>query len=129
NNHQIQIWNGLNRSPLDMFVFNMFALSVRSQALELSPEELKSYGIDWAAFKIEHVCCHQQTHIPPNEESTSWVGHQGPPPNLTQVVVELPETVFADEVLPGLDNFVSEWTGSSNITAIASAWANGLAYA
>ncbi|KAJ7592501.1 hypothetical protein C8J56DRAFT_1002792 [Mycena floridula] len=129
NNHRIQIRNGPNRSPLDMFVFDMLALGVRGQALELSPEELESYGIDWAAFNIERVRRHQQTHIPPNEESSSWIGHQGPPPNLTQVVVEPPETVFAEEVLPGLDDFVREWTGSSDITAVASAWVNGLAYA
>ncbi|KAJ7596462.1 hypothetical protein C8J56DRAFT_757784, partial [Mycena floridula] len=93
NNHPIQIWNCINRSLLDMFVFDMLALGVHGQALKLSPEELESYGIDWAATNIECVCHHQQTYIPPNKKSSSQIRHQGPSLNLTQVVEPL-ETVL-----------------------------------
>ncbi|KAJ7575937.1 hypothetical protein C8J56DRAFT_1062802 [Mycena floridula] len=111
-----------------MFVFDMLALGVRGHALELDAEELESFGIDWEAFNIESVRRHQQTHISPTESSSSWT-NPGPPPVLNTVTVDPPETVLDVEAIPGLDDFVHEWVGSTDITAVASAWVNGLAYA
>lgn len=56
NQHKIQIRNGPNRSPTNMFVFNMFVNEVCGD--QLPPEEevfdennLEVYGIDWQSAR------------------------------------------------------------------------------
>ncbi|EPQ50124.1 hypothetical protein GLOTRDRAFT_67157, partial [Gloeophyllum trabeum ATCC 11539] len=50
NQHRIQIRNGPNRSPADMFGFDMYVHGVRGDQLpeeNLNEEELEVYGVDW----------------------------------------------------------------------------------
>ncbi|KAJ7670247.1 hypothetical protein B0H17DRAFT_1209474 [Mycena rosella] len=51
NQHRLQIRHGPNRSPTDMFVFDMLVNGVRGNQLPvdevLNEEELEVYGIDW----------------------------------------------------------------------------------
>ncbi|KAJ7578324.1 hypothetical protein C8J56DRAFT_797974, partial [Mycena floridula] len=129
NNHRIQIRNGPSHSPIDMFVFDMLALGVRGNELELTDEELETYGIDWEAFNDDRIRHHQNTHIPSNEASTSWIGQSGPPPNLNQVIVDPPAVaVFEQTVIHRLDELVSPWVGSNEVHNVTSAWVNALTF-
>ncbi|KAJ7318081.1 hypothetical protein DFH08DRAFT_917574 [Mycena albidolilacea] len=104
NQHRIQIRNSPNRSPTDMFVFDMFVNGVRGDQLppeeeNLIDEELEVYGIDWQGLRDDGVLQSQARNNPRSEGSSSWVGHTGPPPDLSEVVVQPPQgTLTADEI-------------------------------
>ncbi|KAJ7716847.1 hypothetical protein B0H16DRAFT_1666879 [Mycena metata] len=102
NQHRIQIRGGPNRSPADMFVFDMLVHGVRGNQLPedevLDEEELEVYGIDWAGLRDESLLTSQRTNNPNSEGATSWVGRVGPPPlsDLSSVVVEPPVDVLEE---------------------------------
>ncbi|KAF8208063.1 hypothetical protein K438DRAFT_1574451 [Mycena galopus ATCC 62051] len=83
NQHRIQIRNGPNRSPADMFVFDMLVNGVRGNQLPeeepLSEEELEVYGIDWSGLREDDLLASQQANNPIGEGATSWIGRVGPP--------------------------------------------------
>ncbi|KAJ6501015.1 hypothetical protein DFH09DRAFT_1252122 [Mycena vulgaris] len=84
NQHRIQIRHGPNRSPADMFVFDMLVNGVRGNQLpaekNLSEEELEVYGIDWAGLRDDTLLASQRENNPMSEGATSWIGRVGPPP-------------------------------------------------
>ncbi|KAJ7303558.1 hypothetical protein DFH08DRAFT_918786 [Mycena albidolilacea] len=104
NQHRIQIRNSPNRSPTDMFVFDMFVNGVHGDQLppeeeNLIDEELEVYGIDWQGLRDDGVLQSQARNNPRSEGSSSWVGHTGPPPDLSEVIVQPPQgTLTADEI-------------------------------
>ncbi|KAJ7705834.1 hypothetical protein B0H14DRAFT_3099686 [Mycena olivaceomarginata] len=87
NQHRIQIRNSTNRSPTDMFVFDMYVNGVRGDRLppeeeNLNEEELEVYGIDWQGLRDNGVLQSQAQNNSMGEGSSSWVGRTGPPPDL-----------------------------------------------
>ncbi|KAF8174169.1 hypothetical protein K438DRAFT_1610186 [Mycena galopus ATCC 62051] len=81
NQHRIQIRWGPNRSPADMFVFDMLINGVRGNQLPddaMSEEELEVYGIDWEGLRDDALLDSQQRNNPSAEGATSWVGRIGP---------------------------------------------------
>ncbi|KIY45335.1 hypothetical protein FISHEDRAFT_23285, partial [Fistulina hepatica ATCC 64428] len=50
NNHRIQIRDSPNRSPEDMYGFDMFVHGFRGDTF-ISDEELEVYGVDWDALR------------------------------------------------------------------------------
>ncbi|KAJ7035753.1 hypothetical protein C8F04DRAFT_1210195 [Mycena alexandri] len=84
NQHRIQISHGPNRSPSDMFVFDMLVNGVRGNQLpaeeEMDEEELEVYGIDWAGLQDDTLLASQWANNSMGEGATSWVGRVGPPP-------------------------------------------------
>ncbi|KAJ7149387.1 hypothetical protein C8R43DRAFT_1096902 [Mycena crocata] len=124
NQHRIQIRNGPNRSPTDMFVFDMFVNGVRGDRLPeqeegLGDSELDLYGIDWQGLRDEAVLDSQRQNNSMAEGSTSWVGRVGPPPDL--------RTLSEHELLD-LNNAFSNLLGSADEDDIISLWTNALAY-
>ncbi|KAJ7846578.1 hypothetical protein B0H14DRAFT_3086265 [Mycena olivaceomarginata] len=98
NQYQIQIRNSTDHSPTDMFVFDMYVNGVHSDQLppkeeNLNEEELEVYGIDW-----QGLC---------NNGSSSWVGRTGPPPDLSQVAVQLPTGTLTEEEVTELYSLFS----------------------
>ena len=58
NHHRIQIHDGPNRSPADMFGFDMLIHGLQGDRLyddDLSPDKLEVYGVDWAALNEDHI--------------------------------------------------------------------------
>ena len=50
NQHKLQIWDGLNNSPTDLFGFDMLVHGVCSDQLPeeaMTEEEIEVYGVDW----------------------------------------------------------------------------------
>ncbi|KAJ7137390.1 hypothetical protein C8R43DRAFT_1097897 [Mycena crocata] len=133
NQHRIQIRNGPNRSPTDMFVFDMFVNGVRGDRLPeqeegLGDSELELYGIDWQGLRDEAVLDSQRQNNSMAEGSTSWVGRVGPPPDLSEVVVQPPAGTLSEHELLDLNNAFSNLLGSADEDDIISLWTNALAY-
>ncbi|KAJ7579380.1 hypothetical protein C8J56DRAFT_796201 [Mycena floridula] len=128
NNHSIQIRRGASRSPINIFGFDMLALGARGYNLQLTDEELEIYGLDWDALQNETILRSQSTNNQDSEAATSWVGHIGPPQHLSEVVVDVPETIVEDIYLDGLDGAVSQFIGFTDDESIISAWITGLNY-
>jgi hypothetical protein len=101
NSHRIQIRGGPNRSPEDMFGFDMITNGLRGDFIgdSLSDEELEVYGIDWAAYHDEQVLRSVRENAA-NEPASSWIGQAGPPPNLNEVPLYSP----AGPVISGTDS-------------------------
>ncbi|KAF7310367.1 hypothetical protein HMN09_00578700 [Mycena chlorophos] len=133
NQHRIQIRRGPNRSPRDMFVFDMFVNGVRGDQLPLeeeglSEEELEAYGIDWQEFRDEAILNSQHVNNSGLEGASSWIGRQGPPDDLSHVIVEPPaDTLTHDEAAALYEHFspLIGLAGDDNIIAL---WTQALAY-
>ncbi|KAJ7808770.1 hypothetical protein B0H14DRAFT_2608561 [Mycena olivaceomarginata] len=65
----------------------------------LIEEELEVYGIDWQGLRDDGVLQSQAQNNSRSEGSSSWVGYTGPPPDLSEVIVQPPQgTLTADEI-------------------------------
>lgn len=132
NQHRIQIRDGPNRSPADLFGFDMFVHGVRGDQLpnnDMTDEELEVFGVDWEALCDETLLHSQQTNNTDAEGWTSWVGQIGPPANLSEVSVESPTgPMQAAEVQVLLHN-LQAWIGSPNDADRVTLWTHGLAFA
>ncbi|KAJ7799222.1 hypothetical protein B0H14DRAFT_3092828 [Mycena olivaceomarginata] len=120
NQHRIQIRNSTNRSPTDMFVFDMLR--------NLNEEELEVYGIDWQGLRDNGVLQSQAQNNSMGEGSSSWVGRTGPPPDLSQVAVQPPTGTLTEEEVTELYSSFSHLFGSAEDPDIISLWTQALAH-
>lgn len=131
NQHRIQIRDGPNRSPADMFGFDMLVHSVRGDQLpdeDLTEEELEVYGVDWEGLQDEQLLHSQRGNNPTSEGWNSWIGHVGPPDHLNEVSVDPPvSSLFPGEV-DALDRVLETWMHSPVDGDIIALWTRGLAY-
>ncbi|KAF8137807.1 hypothetical protein K438DRAFT_1639004 [Mycena galopus ATCC 62051] len=133
NQHRIQIRNGANRSPTDMFVFDMYVNGVRGDQLpqeeeDLGEDELEVYGIDWQGLRDDNILHSQAQNNSTTEGSSSWVGHTGPPPDLSQVIVQPPVGTLTEEEATDLYNSFSHLIGSAEDDDIILLWSQALAH-
>ncbi|KAH9912791.1 hypothetical protein B0H21DRAFT_704191, partial [Amylocystis lapponica] len=130
NQHRIQIRNGPNRSPADMFGFDMFVHGVRGDQLPLPDnmpqEELEVFGVDWEGLRDNDLLRSQRSNNAADEDFSSWIGHVGPPENLNEVSLESPGGVFGPEELEILDSSLFPWmehvASEADVVAL---WTNG----
>ncbi|KAJ7754283.1 hypothetical protein B0H14DRAFT_3096706 [Mycena olivaceomarginata] len=91
NQHRIQIRNSLTA--------HQPTYQLPPEEENLIDEELEVYGIDWQGLRDDGVLQSQARNNPRSEGSSSWVGHTGPPPDLSEVIVQPPQgTLTADEI-------------------------------
>ncbi|KAF8142950.1 hypothetical protein K438DRAFT_2111325, partial [Mycena galopus ATCC 62051] len=133
NQHCIQIQNGANRSPSDMFVFDMYVNGVRrdqhpQEEEDLGEDELEVYGIDWQGLCDNNILHSQAQNNSITEGSSSWVGHTGPPPDLSQVIVQPPVGTLTEEEATDLYNSFSHLIGSAEDADIILLWSQTLAH-
>ncbi|KAF8886368.1 hypothetical protein BD779DRAFT_1611784 [Infundibulicybe gibba] len=104
NQHKIQMRNGPNRSPTDMFGFDMLVHGVRGDQLPdepaMSTEELEVYGVDWEGLYDSAVLHAHQANNIQQEGATSWVGRIGPPEHLNEL-----------QEIEGLGRVAEPWAG------------------
>jgi hypothetical protein len=134
NEHKIDIRDGPNRSPADMFGFDMLVHGIRGDALpndDISQDELEVFGVDWEALRDENLLQSQRDNNDPLEQPDTWLGRVGPPPNLNEVLVNAPqaEAPFTLMEIQSIDNAVSSWIGSGDDHSITQTWIHGLATA
>jgi hypothetical protein len=94
----------------------------------LIEEELEVYGIDWQGLRDDGVLQSQAQNNPRSEGSSSWVGYTGPPPDLSEVIVQPPQgTLTADEISHLYDS-CSPLLGSAEDADIISLWNHALTH-
>ena len=133
NEHTIQIRNARNRTPSDMFVFDMFVCGVRGDRLppeeeNLTQENLESYGIDWQALREDDILHSQRLNNSSRESDNSWVGQAGPPAQLSHVLVDPPVGTLTGAETTALANMFSHLVGSSDEGDVYSLWTQALVY-
>ncbi|KAF8157372.1 hypothetical protein K438DRAFT_1621161 [Mycena galopus ATCC 62051] len=132
NQHQIHIRDGPNRSPADMFGFDMFVHGVRgtnpNHEEPVSDAELEVYGVDWEALHEDSLLESRQDNNPSNEGSTSWIGRNGPPPpeQLNEVVVDPPTGPFSSLELHTMTAMIGHLAGAVDDAAVANLWTEAL---
>jgi hypothetical protein len=122
NRHRIQIRHGPNRSPADMFGFDMIVHGVRGSQLPedvpMSDEELEVYGVDWEGLQDIRLLQSQQQNNDPQEGGLSWIGRVGPPPHLNEVLVESPSVQLPVSVVELLEDYLQQQTGNAPLDLI-----------
>jgi len=130
NLHQLQIRNGPNRSPIDMFTFDMLTNGVRGDILsdDLPLEEIEVYGIDWEGLQDEQLLASiYDGNDVQTEGFDSWVGQVGPPPHLNEVHLDAPpQGPFTALEVEAVDNAVAHYSGLGDDDSIIEAWRAGL---
>lgn len=129
NQHRIQIRDGPNRSPADMFGFDMIVHGVRGNQLpedELSAEELEVYGVDWEGLQDDRLLRSQRANNTQGEGWTSWVGRTGPPDHLSEVSVQSPQSPLLPHEVDHLEEVVSPWRQSADDADLVNMWTQGL---
>ncbi|KAJ6448497.1 hypothetical protein C8R45DRAFT_850309, partial [Mycena sanguinolenta] len=133
NQHRIQMCGSTNRSPTDMFVFDMFINGVRGDQLPpeeegLDDDELEVYGIDWQGLREDGILHSQAQNNRRDEGSSSWLGRTGPPTDLSQVDVQPPPGTLTDAQVEHLYHSFSHLIGSAVETDIILLWTQALAH-
>jgi hypothetical protein len=134
NEHKIEIRDGPNRSPADMFGFDMLVHGIRGDPLpndNMSQEELEVFGVDWEALRDDNILQSQRDNNDLLEQPDTWLGRVGPPPNLNEVQVNAPEAPSSLTVveIQNIDNVVSSWIGLGDDDSITQTWIHGLSTA
>ncbi|TFY51120.1 hypothetical protein EVJ58_g10727 [Rhodofomes roseus] len=134
NHHRIQMRDGPNRSPADMFGFDMLVHGVRGDQLPdeaLSAEELEVYGVDWEALREEQVLHSHHANNTHDGGLTSWIGRTGPPEHLNEVdvqAVEEPALTHLAGALAELQGIIQPWAGHADRESLALRWVNSLVF-
>ncbi len=138
NLHKLQIRDGPNRSPADLFGFDMLVHGIRGTRLplpttntadeNLTAEELEVYGVDWEALRDDRLLQSQEEGNA-DEGFTSWVGRQGPPQNLNEVRLDPPESPLSEQQTSHLLNSVGHLMGQPDDANVVLLWTNALALA
>ncbi|RXW17274.1 hypothetical protein EST38_g8582 [Candolleomyces aberdarensis] len=130
NQHRIQIRDGPNRSPADMFAFDMLTNGVRRSQLpfpeiseaEMTDEELEEYGVDWEGLDEDRLLLSLRQATPIDEAPTSWIGRIGPPDNLNQVHVEQPPAPSNQLLVTSLNNYISQCIIADESIPVSQLW-------
>ncbi|KAJ8091899.1 hypothetical protein PM082_024132 [Marasmius tenuissimus] len=131
NQHKIAMKDGPSRSPEEMFGFDMLACGYRGVNIESIPmdeEELEVFGVDWEGLHDEQLLRELQKNYG-NEESSSWVGRNGPPPKTNNVVVDPPPSILTETELAALFHHLELLPRSSQREHVQALWVYGLAFA
>lgn len=134
NQHQIHIRNGPNRSPADLFGFDMLVHGVRGDQLPpedaISGEELEVFGVDWEGLRDDQLLASLRANNPASEQAASWIGRTGPPEDLSQVIVDPPQLGLSLQHMETLETILHHRLPvPQSVTSqeINLRWVNGLA--
>ncbi|KAF8208323.1 hypothetical protein K438DRAFT_1755019 [Mycena galopus ATCC 62051] len=95
---------------------------------DLSKDELEVFGINWQGLCDNNILHSQAQNNSTTEGSSSWVGHTGPPPDLSQVIVQPPVGTLTEEEGTDLYNSFSHLIGSAEDGDIILLWSQALAH-
>lgn len=137
NQHQINVRHGRNRSPADMFGFDMFTQGVRGYQLPtpnddsaaMDNEELEVYGVDWEGLREDTLLQSHDNNNHTDHDGSSWIGRCGPPERLNRVDVDPPLGAFTNEQIHWLDDTLLTFLQSGRGQDIAELWVEALGLA
>lgn len=125
NHHRIQIRGQPNRSPIDLFGFDMLVHGIRGD--ELSEEELELYGVDWEALGEDGINI-SHSEDDPEARGSSWVGRTGPPEQLSDVVVDEPHVPLPTGAIDLLYASIQPLLQYSDPDSLILRWTRALAF-
>ena len=131
NQHRMQIRGGLNRSPADMFGFDMIVHGLRGDYPDtvMTDEELEVYGVDWPALQNDQLLASARRSGQQETGSNSWISQAGPPDNLNEVPLFPPDAPYA-VTYTDFDTRLMDWLAVEGQNGnISSVWNYGLALA
>ncbi|KAL0069944.1 hypothetical protein AAF712_002839 [Marasmius tenuissimus] len=131
NNHDIAIQDRPSRSPNNMFSFDMFTSGIRGDSLRnypMSEEELEVFGVDWEGLHDDALLKSLRGNYN-DEGTTSWIGQRGPPPELSEVVVDPPPCSLSEHEVHLLLERVSELPKTPHKDDVHRLWVTALVYA
>jgi hypothetical protein len=133
NQHVMQIHGGPNRSPADMFCFDMLVHGIRGDQVppndQMTDEELEAFGVDWEALQDDAVLASHCANNTSSEGLTSWVGTVGPPEDLNEVQLDPIDRPFMSDQLHTFEEALGPLIGSAADADIISLWFHGLTLA
>lgn len=95
----------------------------------MSEAELEVFGIDWKALRDEDVLRSKRNNNDLQEQPDTWLGREGPPPNLNEVQVNAPEAPLTPAEIQSIGIAAYPWGGLGDDDSIAQMWIHGLATA
>lgn len=125
NQHSIRIRDGPDRSPADLFGFDMLVHGVRGTD-PVSHEELEVFGVDWEALRDDNLLESRQDNNPPDEGTSSWIGRVGPPERLNEVSVEPPTGPFSAAEMEVLETTLGHLAGAVADAEVTNLWTQAL---
>lgn len=131
NHHRVSQRHGPSRSPEDMFGFDMIVNGLRGESLEqvaMTDEELEVFGVDWEGLKDEVILRSLRKNYR-TEGAGSWLGQQGPPAELNQVVVDPPSGLFTSEQIAFMDQQLQGYARTPQEVDVVHLWTTALALA
>ncbi|KAJ3860989.1 hypothetical protein EV359DRAFT_48079 [Lentinula novae-zelandiae] len=131
NHHRVSQRRGPSRSPEDMFGFDMIVNGLRGESLEqvaMTDEELEVFGVDWEGLKDEVILRSLRKNYC-TEGAGSWLGQQGPPAELNQVVVDPPSGLFTSEQIAFMDQQLQGYARTPQEVDVVHLWTTALALA
>jgi hypothetical protein len=136
NQHRMQIRDGPNRSPADMFGFDMLVHGLRGDRLsdatdgDMADEELEVYGVDWEGLQNDRILESARQNGQTDANTTSWIGRVGPPDNLNEVSLHPPDAPSVDNSFSNFHASMTAWIAAQDQTpTISLIWIHGLALA
>ncbi|KAG8918181.1 hypothetical protein FRC02_002558 [Tulasnella sp. 418] len=125
NRHKMQIRDAAPRCPADMFVFDMLIHGTRGD--QLSNQDLEAFGVDWEAMREARFL---SSNIVNNtrEGTSSWIGHSGPPPDLSGVVLNSPAAALSLEDSQFLYQYLGTLWSRFDQHSLALRWRYALAF-
>ncbi|KAK7462205.1 hypothetical protein VKT23_007810 [Stygiomarasmius scandens] len=111
NRHPMQIRGQANRSPRNMFYFDMFANGMRGEDVQLEDAEMEFYGLDWDALYNTAVL------------DSNILNNRQP-----HVIVEPPTQILTAEEIRTLDMVLSPWSHLDGLTdsSVVELWRTAL---
>lgn len=129
NLHRLHIRDGPNRTPVDMFSFDMLTNGVRGSDIlsDTMPEdELEVFGVDWEGLQDEQLLGSIYARNIQSENSDSWVGQVGPPPHMNEISVDAPQGPLTAPEVDVINNAVGEYIGQGDDDSVIVIWTTGL---
>lgn len=129
NHHPIQIRGQRDRSPIDMFGFDMLVHGIRGDEFDpIERHDLELYGVDWEALQDDEIAGMRLGSGAVTEGTSSQLGRSGPPENLNEVIVEEPTCDLSAEDVDELYAFVRPLFEFSDHDSLVRRWTLALAF-
>ncbi|KAH9925166.1 uncharacterized protein B0H18DRAFT_869901 [Fomitopsis serialis] len=128
NHHTI---SGVNRTPSDMFGWDMYVHGIRGGQLPphqqlLTDEELEYYGVDFEGLGEDALLGSREANNPEDEGVSSFLGRIPPAERLNTIAVETGDTNWPEELIQGLQGLKYAVQGRADDESLTGLWTASL---
>ncbi|KAJ3976269.1 hypothetical protein EV361DRAFT_968846 [Lentinula raphanica] len=132
NNHRVTQRDGPNRSPEDMWGFDMLVHGFRGNnpdEFSMSDQELEDFGVDCEDLQDEQLLRALRRNYAHEEGASTWLGRHGPPPILNEVQVDPPSGSMTTEDIQILEDLLRLIPRTAVEAHVVHLWCAALLYA